>query len=201
MTDDRRHAGFTDLSPVTRNRTRLPRSAGRLRLVFTLCAMFGAAQLLVPVIARFALNGGRVWPTDDVHSLWGSAIDDPVLGVPAWVTIVTGAVGMAAALWYLGSRARDAGSDAPYVSLVSLLIFGGFPWAIAALDADPTGIIRTPGPDGYPIGWHWVLSPVALVVLVVGIIVSVRSSRDARRRREAGRALRAAARSDREDTR
>lgn len=68
----------------------------------------------------------------------------------------------------------------PYVSLVSLLIFGGFPWAIAALDTDPTRIVRTPGPEGYPIGWHWALSPVAAVVLAVGIVVSLQSRGNAR---------------------
>ncbi|KAA9085431.1 hypothetical protein [Microbacterium radiodurans] len=151
-----------------------------MRLVFTLCAIFGAAQFLVPLIARVAFNGGRVWPTDEEHSLWGSVIGDRVLGVPAWLTIATGAVGMAAAVAYLIGSRRDAGADAPYVSLVSLLIFGGFPWAIAALNTDPTGIVRTPGPEGYPIGWHWVLSPVAAVVLAVGIVVSVRSRRNAR---------------------
>lgn len=199
MSDGRVHAGFTDLSPVTRNRARLPGGLGRIRLVFTVCAMFAAAQFIVPLVARLALNGGRVWPTDDEHSLWGSVIDDRVLSVPAWLTVATGAVGMAAALVYLLRGRSAVGADAPYVSLVSLLLFGGFPWAIAALDADPTGIIRTPGPEGYPIGWHWVLTPLAAVVLIVGIVASVRSGAAARRRREAGRALRASARDRRQD--
>ncbi len=201
MTGERRDAGFTDLSPVSRNRSRLPRRAGSLRLVFTLCAMFAAAQFLVPLVARLALNGGRVWPTDQVHSLWGSVIDERVLSVPAWLTIATGAVGMVAAVSYLVAARRDAGPDAPYVSLVSVLVFGIFPWAIAALDEDPTGVIRTPGSDGYLIGWHWVLSPLALVVLLWGIVVSAQSSREARRRRERGRALRAAARGESGDAR
>lgn len=179
MMGEWRHAGFTELSPITPDRTRLPPRAGRLRLVFTLCGIFGAGQFLVPVIARVAFNGGRVWPTDEGRFLWG-VIEGHVLGVPAWLTIATGDVGMVAAVAYLLGSRRDAGADTPYVSLVSLLIFGCFPWAIGALDTDPTGIVRTPGPEGYRIGWHWALSPVAAVVLAVGIVVSVQSRGNAR---------------------
>ena len=175
-----RDAGFTDLSPVSRNRSRLPARAGTLRLVFTFCAMFAAAQFLLPLIGRTALNGGRVWPNDEVHSLWGSVLDERVLVVPALLTILTGAVGMLAAVWYLVSGGRAAAADAAYVSLVSLLVFGMFPWAIAGLDEDPSGILRTPGPGGYPLGWHWLVTPLAVVVIAVGIAVAVRGHRAAR---------------------
>ncbi|GAA3919586.1 hypothetical protein [Microbacterium invictum] len=176
--------GFTDIPPLRRNRRRLPGSAGVLRLVFVICAIFGAAQWIVPAGARLVLNAGQVYPSDEPFSLWDPIAEFPVMSVPAWLTVGTGLVGMGAALAYFAVRGRAAAADAAYVSLVSLLVFGLFPWAIAAFDVDPTGIVHTPGPDGYPIGWHWLATPLSLVVLIVGIVVFVRG-RDLGRRRPA----------------
>lgn len=162
---------FTDLPPLRRNRERLGNGGGTLRLVWILCAMFVAAQFLVPLIARVALNGGRVFPADEEGSLWGSVVADRVLAVPAWLTIATVAVGAIAAVWYLVTGAAAA-KDAAYVGLLSLLFFGGFPWAIATLDEDPSGVLHAPGDDGFPMGWHWIVSPLGILVLVVAIVVS-----------------------------
>jgi hypothetical protein len=186
----RRGVGFTDISPLRLNRGRMPRVAGILRLVFIIAAILGAAQWIVPAGARLILNAGQLYPTDEASSVRGALVPFPAMSVPAWLTIATGLIGMAAAVAYLLVRGTAAGDDAPYVTVVSVLIFGLFPWAIAAFDVDPTGIISTPGPDGYPIGWHWLASPLAVVVLVVGIVTAVRASRARRSERQARRAAR-----------
>ncbi len=169
--------GFTDIPPLRRNRRRLP-------VVFVIAAIFAAAQWIVPAGARLVLNAGQVYPTDEPFSLWDPIAASAVMSVPAWLTIATGLIGMGAALAYFAVRGRAAAADAAYVSLVSLLVFGLFPWAIAAFDVDGTGIVHTPGPDGYPIGWHWLASPLSLVVLIVGIVVFVRG-RDLGRKKTA----------------
>ncbi|WP_194410062.1 hypothetical protein [Microbacterium cremeum] len=186
----RRGVGFTDISPLRLNRRRMPRTAGILRLVFVIAAILAAAQWIVPAGARLILNAGQLYPTDEASAVTDALVPFPAMSVPAWLTIATGLIGMAAAAAYLLVRGNAAGDDAAYVSLVSLMMFGLFPWAIAAFDADPTGIIWTPGPDGYPIGWHWLASPLALVVLVLGIVTAVRAGRARRREREARRRAR-----------
>lgn len=182
MSDERVRGAFTDVRPLRRNRKRLGDRAGLWRLIFIVAALLGAALWAVPVVARLALNGGRVYPTDEVHSLWGAVVDDLVLPVPAWLVIAVGLVGSVAGIVYLVLRDRVAGSDAPYVGILSVAFFGVFPWFIAMFDVDPTGIVSTPGDDGYPMGWHWLVSPAGFVVLVVAIAVSIRG-----RRRRTGR--------------
>ena len=186
----RRGVGFTDISPLRLNRGRMSRAAGILRLIFIIAAILGAAQWIVPAGARLILNGGQLYPTDEASSVSDALVPFPAMSVPAWLTIATGLIGMAAAVAYLLVRGNAAGDDVAYVTLISVMMFGLLPWAIAAFDVDPTGIIHTPGPDGYPIGWHWLASPLALVVLVVGITTSVRAGRARRRERHARRAAR-----------
>lgn len=187
MTERRGHAGFSDISPLRRNRDRLPGSTGILRLIFIVCAMFAAAQWIVPIGVRLAFNGGRLYPSDEPFSLWDPVVPFPVMSVPAWLTILTCLVGLTAATTYLIVRGDQAGEDAVYVSMLSLAFFGFFPWGIAALDIDPTGVISTPDPDGYPIGWHWVLTPFAPVLLALGIVSTVRYNRALDRRKAEAR--------------
>ncbi|MFV0405461.1 MAG: hypothetical protein ACK5LN_01350 [Propioniciclava sp.] len=170
-----RYGGLTDVPALRLNRDRFGSRAGGLRLVFIICAMFSAAQFIVPLMLRLALNGGRVWPTDEVHVLWGQVAAYPVLSIPAWLTITSGLVGLAAASWYLFTPGAAVAADAAYVSLMSVLCFGILPWATAGLDPDPTGLIRPPGTTGYLVGWHWLGTPLSLILLGVGIINSVRT--------------------------
>lgn len=148
------------------------------------------AQWVVPVGARYIFNGGRIFYSNKPDRLWESLLPWPVLSVPAWLTIVTGVLAIGCASAYLLLGGLEIAEDIPYMSMVPLLA-GFVPIFIAAFEKDATGIFRTPGPDGYPIGWHWVVAPFTIVLVVAAIIAPMRMRRlraERRRRRNARRA-------------
>lgn len=166
---------FTSLNPFRLNRRALPGGLGELRLVTMIAIVAGIAQWVVPVGARYALTGGRVYYSNE--SVWHSVLPWPVLSVPAWLTIVTGVIAIiGATAYFLRGGIRIAG-DIVYVLFTLLLAYGFLPWFIAALDMDPTGGIRTPGDQGYLIGWHWVITPLCIVPIVAAVIATRRISR------------------------
>ncbi len=168
---------FTRRNPFSLHRGSLPPRLGVLRLIFMCAAAAGALQLLLPVFVRLALGGGRVFYGDDEHSLWGAALPWPILSIPAWLTVATALIGCVAGSAYLILGAADTADDIPYVTVLAVLFFGVFPWFIAALDTDPGGLISTPGAEGYPIGWHWLATPLVLLVIAGAIIGGVKAHR------------------------
>ncbi|MGM1016124.1 MAG: hypothetical protein ACQEW8_01120 [Actinomycetota bacterium] len=161
---------FSTLQPFSLNRRRLSQPLGLLRLITLICCLAAALQLLLPAVTRLALNGGRVFYGDEQMSLWGAVLPWPVFHVPAWLTILTVAVGSIAGGLYLFLGGRRVSFDTAYIVTMGLLLFGVFPWAIAALGMDASGIISTPGEDGYPIGWHWISVPL-VVLLPLGALL------------------------------
>lgn len=57
------------------------------------------------------------------------------------------------------------------------MLAGVLPMAISLFEPDPTGIIWTTGPDGYPIGWHWLVTPFIGVLPFSAIVAVVRVAR------------------------
>lgn len=168
---------FTSLNPFRVNRRLLPNGLAEIRLITMVAAIATLAQWVVPVGARYALNGGRIYYADDVFALWPAVLPWPVLDVPAWLTIVTGLVAIVGATVYFLRGGSLIAGDIYYVLIVTLLACAFVPWFIAALNTDPTGIIRTPEPDAYPIGWHWVISPLCIVPVVAAIVAARRAAR------------------------
>lgn len=177
---------FTGLNPFRLNRGRLPDGLGAIRFVTMFAVVTTLAQWIVPVGARYALNGGRIYYSNDTLALWPPLLPWPVLDVPAWLTIGTGLIAVGGATVYFLRGGTRIEGDIYLVLIVTLLACGFLPWFIAMLNSDPTGVIRTPGPNGYPMGWHWVLSPLCVVPLVAAIVARRRLARQ----RVAARALR-----------
>lgn len=164
----------------------MPPRLGVLRLIAVLATIATIAQWIVPVGARYIFNGGRIYFPNDYFSLWGPVLPWPVLSVPPWLTIVTGLIAIGCASAYLLLGGLEISDDIPFLTLMPFFACVGFPIFIAAFEKDPTGVIWTPGPEGYPIGWHWIVSPFAFVVLISGIIAATRMKRlraERRRRR------------------
>jgi len=175
---------FSRLPVFGLNRRRLPLRLGILRVVALLATIVTLAQWIVPVGARYIFNGGRIYYSNDYFNLWEPLLPWPVLSVPAWLTISTGLLAIGCASAYLLLGGFEIVDDIAFMTFVPLLA-GYMPIFIAAFEKDPTGAIRTPGPDGYPIGWHWLVAPFTIVLIVSAIIASVRMKRlRARRRRE-----------------
>lgn len=128
------------------------------------------------MIAREIFNGGRLYYSNEPRGLYESLLPWPVLSVPAWLTITTGLLAIGCATAYLLLGGPEIADDVWYMFFVPMLA-GFFPFFIAAFEPDPTGVIWTPGPDGYPIGWHWVVTPFILVLLVSAIVATVRMRR------------------------
>lgn len=139
------------------------------------------------MISRVALNGGRVYENDEYFSLWDQLLPWPVFSVPAWLTIGTVAVACIAAALYLYRGGSRVLADMPYVVIVTAGLCLVFPWIIAALNADPSGVLSTPGEDGYPIGWHWLSTPSVLLVLLGAFLGSRRTDNNGSSRRVASR--------------
>ncbi len=170
------------------NRSGLPRRIGILRLIAILATIVTLAQWIVPVGARYIFNGGRIYYPNEYFNLWGPILPWPVLSVPAWLTITTGLIAIGCASAYLLLGGLEIADDVAYMTLVPLLA-GYVTIFIAAFEKDSTGVIWTPGADGYPIGWHWIVAPFTIVLIASGIIASVRMKRlrAERRRRRAER--------------
>ncbi|MGX1695227.1 hypothetical protein ACWIBQ_07610 [Microbacterium keratanolyticum] len=161
---------FSSLHPLRTNARALPRTLGVLRLVAMVATIATALQWIVPAGARLIFNAGRVYYSNEPFSLWGEVLPWPVLSVPAWMTISTVTIACVAAFLYLLLGGTQVRKDVPF----TVIVVGGFavlfPLAIATFDPDPTGVISTPGPDGYPIGWHWLASPLSLLVVLGAIL-------------------------------
>ncbi|WP_067194748.1 hypothetical protein [Microbacterium sp. XT11] len=159
-----------------------------LRLIAVLATLATFAQWIVPVVARGIFNGGRIYYSNEPSSLYESLLPWPVLSVPAWLTITTGLLAIGCASAYLLTGGLEISSDISFM-FFSTSLAGVFAFFIAAFEKDPTGVIRTPGDDGYPIGWHWVVTPFLLVLLVSTLIAATRMRRlrAERRRRRAQR--------------
>lgn len=177
---------FSTLPNFGLNRNWLPLRLGILRLIAILATIATLAQWFVPVGARLIVNCGRVYYSNECLSLGWSLFPWPVLSVPAWLTITTGLIAIGSASAYLLLGGLEIADDIPFLTLTPFFACAGFPIFIAAFEMDPTGIFSTPGPDGYPIGWHWIVSPFAFIVLISGIIAGMRMKRlraERRRRR------------------
>jgi hypothetical protein len=170
------------------NRSWLPFRLGVLRLIAILATIATLAQWIVPVGARYIFNGGRIYYSNEPSRLHESLLPWPVLSVPAWLTITTGLIAIGCASAYLLLGGLEIADDIAYMTFVPLLA-GYITIFIAAFEKDPTGIFWTPGPDGYPTGWHWIVAPFALVLITSGIIAAVRMKR-LRTERRRKRALR-----------
>lgn len=168
---------FTSLSPFSLNSRRLPGIRGVLRMVTMLATLATALQWIVPAGARIALNAGRIYYSGEPHSLWGEVLPWPVLSVPAWMTITTVTIACLAGGAYLALGGTALRADMPFVVVVVVVFNVLFPFFIACFEPDHTGAIRTPGPGGYPIGWHWLASPLVLLVIAGAIIGAVRTRR------------------------
>lgn len=166
---------FSSLRPFTLNQRALPRDLGVLRLVALSATAFVALQWIATMLSRVVFNGGRVYESDETFSLWPSIMPWPVFSVLAWLTIVSVSIGCLAAAAYLYRGGPLVRKDMPYVVVVTAGLCGGFPWLIATFNSDPTGIILTPGENGYPIGWHWIATPLALFVVLAAITGARRS--------------------------
>ncbi|WP_336645005.1 hypothetical protein [Microbacterium sp. USHLN186] len=177
---------FSTLPNFGLNRSGLPTRLGVLRLVAVLATLATFGQWIVPVVARGIFNGGRIYYSNEPSKLYDSLLPWPVLSVPAWLTIVTGLLAIGSACAYLLLGGLEISSDISFMFFATSLA-GVFPIFIAAFEKDPTGVIRTPGADGYPIGWHWVVTPFLLVLLVVTLVAAARMKRlrAQRRRRRA----------------
>lgn len=173
---------FSSLQPFTLNRGTLPRRLGVLRLIAMSASAVVALQWILPMVLRLAFNGGRVYQSDEIHSLWGPLVPFPVVSVPAWLTILSVAVACISAAAYFAIGSGRVAFDMPYVLAITVLMCGVFPWAIAGFDADPTGIVRTPGPDGYPVGWHWIATPLVLLPIAAAVVGSIAARRERRPR-------------------
>jgi hypothetical protein len=159
-------------------------------MIAILATIATLAQWIVPVGARLILNCGRVYHSNECSSFGDSLLPWPVLSVPAWLTIATGLIAIGCASAYLLLGGLEISDDIAYMTFVPLLA-GYVTNFIAAFEKDTTGVIWTPGADGYPIGWHWLVAPFTLVLITSGIIAAVRMKRlRAERRRR--RALRVA---------
>lgn len=189
---------FTSLNPFRLNRRQLPNGLAEIRLITMIAVMVTIAQWIIPVGARYALNGGRITYADETFALWGPVLPWPVLDVPAWLTITTGLIAIVGATTYFLRGGTHIAGDVYYVLIVTLLACGFVPWFIAALNTDPTGIIHTPGPDSYPIGWNWVISPLCVIPIVAAIIAGRRAARH-RVQARAARLARMRARTSAED--
>lgn len=177
---------FSTLPNFGLNRNWLPLRLGVLRLIAVLATIATIAQWIVPVVVRLIFSGGRIYYPNEYFSLWEPVLQWPVLSVPAWLTITTGLIAIGSASTYLLLGGLEIADDIPFLTLTPFFACAGFPIFIAAFEMDPTGIFSTPGPDGYPIGWHWIVSPFAFVVLISGIIAATRMKRlraERRRRR------------------
>jgi hypothetical protein len=166
----------------------LPFRLGVLRLVALLATIVTLAQWIIPVFARGIFNGGRIYYSNEPSKLYESLLPWPVLSVPAWLTILTGMIAIGCASAYLLLGGLEIADDIAYMTFVPLLA-GYVTIFIAAFEKDPTGVIWTPGPDGYPIGWHWIVAPFTIVLIVSAIIAGIRMKRlrAERRRRRAQR--------------
>jgi len=147
-----------------------------------------ALQWIVPVGARYIFNGGRIYYSNDPDRMWPSLLPWPVFSIPAWLTILTGVLAIGCTTLYLLRGGLEITNDLPFMSIVPAGFTAMMPIFIAALDKDPTGLLHTPGADGYPIGWHWLISPFSLIAIVAAIIAPFRMRRlraERRRRRAA----------------
>ncbi|MBO9625948.1 MAG: hypothetical protein J7484_06205 [Microbacterium sp.] len=179
---------FSTLPNFGLNRSGLPLRLGVLRLIAVIATLATFAQWILPVIARGVFNGGRIYYSNAPSSLYDSLLPWPVLSIPAWLTITTGLLAIGCASAYLLLGGLEISSDISFMFFATSLA-GVFPIFIAAFEKDTTGVIWTPGPDGYPIGWHWVVAPFLVVLLASTIIAAVRMRRlrAERRRRRAER--------------
>ena len=178
---------FSTFSNFRLNRGGLSDRLGLLRFIGAMASLAMALQWIVPVGARYIFNGGRIYYSNAPERMWPELLPWPVFSIPAWLTILTGALAIACAAAYLFSGGLEIANDIPFMGLVPMLFCAFFPWQIAALDMDPTGVVRTPGPEGYPMGWHWVISPFSLIMVVAMIAAYRRMGRiRAERRRRRG---------------
>lgn len=179
---------FSTMPVFGLNRGGLPLRLGVLRLIAVLATIVTLAQWIVPVGARYIFNGGRIYYSNEPSRLSESLLPWPVLSVPAWLTITTGLIAIGCASAYLLLGGLEIADDVAYMTLVPLLA-GYVTIFIAAFEKDSTGAIWTPGADGYPIGWHWIVAPFTIVLIASGIIASARMKRlrAERRRRRAER--------------
>lgn len=86
-----------------------------------------ALQWILTMALRLTLNGGRIYYSDETHTLWGAVLPFPVLSVPAWLTLACVVVGCAAAGLYLALGAARIREDVPYIVVVTALLCGAFP--------------------------------------------------------------------------
>ncbi|MBN7793658.1 hypothetical protein ACLD0U_00565 [Microbacterium sp. 2216-1] len=176
---------FSTLPNFGLNRKELPLRLGVLRLVAVLSTLATIAQWIIPVVARGIFNGGRIYYSNEPSKLYDSLLPWPVLSVPAWLTITTGLLAIGCACAYLLLGGLEISSDVSFMFFAPSLA-GVFAIFIAAFEMDPTGVIWTPGPDGYPIGWHWVVAPFVLLLLAATLVSAARMKRlraERRRRR------------------
>lgn len=164
---------FSTLRIFSLNHRSLSRRLGVLRLLAILGSITTIAQWIVPAGARYILNGGRIYYSNEYFSLWEPVLPWPILSVPAWLTIGTGFIALACASGYLLIGNIDIANDVPYMMLMPLMAsFTAI--CIAAFEKEPTGIFWTPGPESYPIGWHWIVAVFTPVLILSGIISTIR---------------------------
>ena len=168
---------FTSLNPFRVNRRLLPDGLAEIRLITMIAVIVTLAQWIIPVGARYAFNGGRIYYSNDTFALWDPLLPWPVLDVPAWLTISTGVIAITGATVYFLRGGMHIAGDIFYLLIVMLLACGYVPWYIAMLNMDPSGVIHTPGDDGYPMGWHWVISPLCVIPFIAAIIAALRVTR------------------------
>lgn len=146
-------------------------------MIAMLATLATALQWIVPAGARIALNAGRIYYSGEPHSLWGEVLPWPVLSVPAWMTITTVTIACVAGGAYLALGGATLRADLPFFLVVVVGFNVVFPLFIASFEPDPTGAITTADPGGYPIGWHWLASPLVLLVVAGAIIGAARTHR------------------------
>lgn len=169
---------FTSLQPFALHRDTLPAPLGLLRLIAVSACAGLALQWILPMLTRLTLNGGRVNYSDEVK--WDSVLTWPVFHVPGWLTIATIIIGSIAGGTYLLLGGSLVSFDVPYIIVLSILLLGLFPWAIACFEMDPTGVLRTPGEYSFPVAWHWVATPLVLLVPLGTVLGRVLENRERR---------------------
>lgn len=175
---------FSTIPNFGLNRSALPLHLGVLRLLAVLATLATIAQYLVPVGARYIFNGGRISYSNEPDRLSESLLPWPVLSVPAWLTITTGLIAIVCASAYLLLGGYEISDDIPFMTMTPFFACAGFPFLISTFEPDTTGIIWTPEPGSYPIGWHWIISPFAVIILISGIIAATRMKRLSKERRQ-----------------
>ena len=168
-----RRMALAAVRPFSLHRDRLSHPLGLLRLIFMCAAALSALLFFSTVFGRLALNGGRVFYSDEVHSLWPAVLPWPAISIPAWLMVALALIGCVSAGIYLLTGGLEVRDDIPYIVTVSVIVFAILTPVMSIFDPDPSGVAPFNAP--HPIGWHWLAGPLVLLVIVSAIICAVRT--------------------------